>query len=253
MPPFAAIAGFFLRTPIGRAIGIAALSLALLAGLRWHWRGEGARDERERIGTQEIEPLKKQMESARAEFATDLKAERDKSAQKDVIIEKQTELIARLDARIADYDRQRAQQAQNIARMSDTEVFQDLTRRLGVRDAKDAAPQLYPGEIRKADTLLADAEIQARKLADVETKVDAQAKKYDALAEKQGSTERQLQLALTYIDRADARFAEAYNVFQRTHPRPLWQKVLSFGLLRDRKITEVKPIVKPERPEGLKP
>lgn len=248
---FAAVANFFLRTPLGRAIGIGMLAVALAGGVYLKGRGDGAQSERVRIAREELDPLRTQMESDRKQFSGELKTYHAAAQQKDEIIGKQAELIARLDARIADYDRQRAQQAQAIARMTDTEVFADLTRRLGVRDPKDATPQLYPGEIRKADTVIADAEIQAKKLADLDAKVDAQADKYSTLAEKQALTERQLALALDYIEKADSRFSDAYNIFTRTHRRPLWQKVLSFGILRDKKITELKPIVPPEKPKGM--
>lgn len=260
-----AIKTFFLTTRLGRAVGIGLLALMIAGGIYLRGRSDGATAEAVRIGKETLEPLRKEMESGRAELGARIAGLQTESARKDetialnnAVISRQTELLARLDERIASIDRQRQQQAQQIAAMSDAEAFADLTARLAVRDPKDRTPSLYPGEVRRADAIIADSQGLADKLSQVERKVAAQqeqinkqAENFKLVQEKQVLAEKKFGLAMEYIEKSDARFKDAYNIFYRVHRRPFWQKALSFGILRDKKITELKPVVPPERPAEL--
>lgn len=252
MLTFAAAAKFFTATKLGRGIGIALVALAIIGGVYWRGKHDGAKSEREAVARETIEPLRKQMEADREKLGGELAALKAQAEQKDAIILRQTELIAGLDRRIADLDHQRITERTRIATLSDSEVFTDLTRRLGVRAANDATATLYPGEIRKADEIVADYSLLGEKVTALEQKDAERAVEISAIRDKQTIAERKFAVAMDYIERADGRFKDAYNVFMRTQRPSLFKRIITLGFARTKQISELKPIAPPERPAELK-
>ncbi len=267
MPLWALSAIRFFKSPLGRRVGVGLLVLLVATGVYLRGRSDGGEAKAVAIGKEIIEPLRKEMEDGRARLGAELNASRAESArkdtliaQKDATIEKQAQVLAGLDRRIADLDRDRVVRQQAIANMSDAEALNSLTANLGKRAPGDATPQLYPGEIRAAAGIVEDYKSQAQRIALLESKFTEQAKTVADLKDKSRLQDEKLQLAegrlqaaLDYIEKSDARFKDAYNVIHRMHPRPTWQKVLTLGLLREKRITEITPIVSPEKPAELKP
>lgn len=252
MLSLAAAAKFFTATKLGRGLGIALIGVTLIGVTYLRGKSDGRQAEREAVAKETIEPLRKQMEADREKLGGELASLKAEAQQKDAIILRQTELIAGLDRRIADLDRQRTEARAQIATMSDVEVFSDLTRRLAVRAANDTTPTLYPGEIRKADEIVADYSLLGEKVAALESKDAAREEQIAAIRDKQAIAERKFTLAMDYIERSDRRFADAYNVFFRTQRPSIFKRIVTLGFARTRQIKELKPVLPLERPSELK-
>lgn len=242
---------FLTTTRLGRAIGIALLCAIVAGGFYWRGHRAGFQSGHVTGGKEALDSLRADMEAERTVLRDNVRKLNGEIELKDKTIAVQVALLARYDSRIAALETEREEARTRIARLTDTEVLLDLARQLKVRAPDDVTPALYPTEIRRADEIVADYGHLTEKVGQLEGKIQAQAVQVQAITEKQELTERKFEAALEYIDRADARFSKAYNIFQTVHPRPLWQRVLSFGLLRTKKITTFEPILPPEKPKEL--
>lgn len=243
---------FILGTKLGRALGLAALIAAIGAGLYLYGRHNGKVAGHTDGAKQQLDEDRRSMESDRAAFQLKINSLGAESEAKDAVIAKQGQLISVYDAKLAELEKQSTIQQAAISRMSDSEVTLDLARRLQVRSATDATPSLYPGEVRKADSIVADHEVQSERLDAISQKVEAQDKEIGALKDKQAISDKKFSLAIAYINESDARFAHAYNVFYRLHHPPLILKIITLGIVRDKKIPDIHPIEPPVVPAGLK-
>lgn len=243
---------FLTTTRLGRAVGIALLCAIVAGGFYWQGHRAGFSSGRVTGGKEALDSLRADMEAERTVLRDNVRKLNGEIEAKDKTIAAQVALLARYDSRIAALETERQETRVRIARLTDAEVVLDLARQLKVRAPGDVTPTLYPGEIRRADEIVADYGHLSEKVGQLEGKVTAQAVQVQALTEKAALTEHKFQTALEYIERADARFAKAYNIFQSVHPRPFWQRLLSFGILKTKKITKLEPVLPLERPAGIR-
>lgn len=255
MGVFLVLKTFFLTTRLGRIVGIAGLSLALIGGAYavGHWKGHAA-------GKQDgkVEGAKDQLESDRAENQQDREAFKSTLNQISTAVAVQAQVIAdqaskiqAANARMGQIERERTAQAEATAKLTDPEVLLELAGRLQLRAPSDTTPALYPAEIRKADVIVGDHAKLQEKFTELENKVNAQGETVKAMNETQKLTEQKFQAALTYIGQVETTYAHSYNLFYKVQGVRWWKKIVTFGIAKPKKMPVFEPIVPPARPAEL--
>lgn len=246
------IFAFFLTSKLGRGIGIGILALALAGGIYWRGHSSGVQDGKVSGAKETFDTLKADMDAERAKTRDRLAQLDQQIAGKDAIITQQQTIVQQSQAAFASLQIQQATIQKQISALTDSQVTLDLATRLKVRPASDLTPTLYPSEIRRADEIVGDYGIVTQKVDNLQSQIVAQGTQIKALEDKQALTEHKFGVAMDYIDQSDKRFVNAYNVFEATVGRPAWQRILTLGLLHNKKIQKLTPITAPVRPAELK-
>lgn len=239
-------------TKLGREVGIGILIFALIIGVYWRGHAAGYASGHVAGGKETFDQLRADMDAERskvsallAQYDGQLKMKDQEIAAQQQVVDAQKRQMSLLEAQSADIKRQ-------ISQLTDQQVVLDLASRLKVRSVTDMNPTLYPQEIRRADEIVGDYDVVTQKVDSLQKTVTAQGTQIQSLTDKVTITDQKFQAAMNYIDQSDARFKNAYNVFNEIHGRPWWQKALTFGILRNKKITRLSPIVPPNKPPELR-
>jgi hypothetical protein len=243
---------WFTTSKLGKEVGIALLILALIGGVYWKGHASGYQDGHAAGGKETFDQLRQGMDDER-EKTKQLLAQYDKQiAAKDQEIAASQQIVATQQAALVSLAQQQIATQKQISSLSDAQVVLDLASRLKIRAASDATPTLYPSEVRRADEIVGDYPLVSKKVDSLTTASAAQQDQIKSLDEKVTLVNQKFQAAVSYIDESDQRFKNAYNVFNSIEGRPMWQKILTFGILRNKKITKLTPLVPPVKPEILK-
>lgn len=243
---------WFTTSKLGREVGIALLVLMLIGGVYWKGHAAGYQDGHAAGGKETFDQLRQGMDDER-EKTKQLLAQYDKQiAAKDEAIAASQQIVTTQQAALVSLAQQQATIQKQISSLTDAQVTLDLAARLQIRAANDSTATLYPAEIRRADEIVGDYAVVTKKVDSLSATVAAQGTQITALGDKVSLTEQKFQVAMNYIDEADKRFANAYNVFNSIEGRPAWQKILTFGILRNKKITKLTAIAPPVKPDLLK-
>lgn len=237
---------------IGKEVGIAVLILGALAGIYMYGHSAGFHDGHTAGGKETFDQLKNDMDAERAATAANIAAINQQMASKDAIVSQQQAIIGTQAGILAGLQQQQVTLQHTIAGLSDQQVVLDLAGRLKLRAPGDTTPTLYPAEVRHADEIVGDYAIVTQKVDALTAKSNAQGEQITALQDKGKLADQKFQTAMDYISESDKRFVNAYNVFESIEGRPLWQKILTFGILHNKKIKSLTPIVPLAKPAELK-
>lgn len=177
----------------------------------------------------QIEGARAQLETDRQQFEQDRQvflAQLKKYQEADDAAKAQ---VAAKDAEIAGLRRSRAAAAQSIRNLPDEKIVADILERLG--EAPGAT--LSNPQLRRLDGILADSQNLEQQVAALEAKVAAQDQRIDAI-------EHQRDAAIASYNKLVPLYTKAYNAAQRKHS--LFVKIITFGLVRDRKIDLPDPV-----------
>jgi len=213
----------FLISPLGRKIAGAIAVLVLLAGVTLYIYNKGKAEG-------QIQSARAQLETDRQQFEQDRKVFLDTLATYKAKDEVAQQLIASQDAQLEMLRTSRVASRAAVAKLPDADVVKDIHQKLG--QAPTDAP-LTIGELRRVDEVLTDyPNVLAQNVA-LDKKIDALGQRVDAL-------EHQRDAAISAYNKLVPLYAKAYNAAQKKHAK-IW-KILSFGLLKDKKLDLPDPV-----------
>jgi len=194
----------------------AAVVVIILAGIALSIYNKGKEIGRVEGAREQLETDRQQFEQDRQLFLAELKKyqERDDAAKAE---------IAQKDAELSTLRARRVTVAGTIRSLPDEKIVADILERLG----EAPAPSLSPAQLRRLDGILADSQNLQEQVTALEAKVSAQDQRIDAI-------EHQRDAAIASYNKVVVLYTKAYNANQKR--RPLILKILTFGLLKDRKM-----------------
>lgn len=233
----------------------AAAGAILLIGLGYgiYWKG---REAGKQIGrAEQLEEDKKEWEIERRLYVTRLEEAAQRLEQGEKREQAALALLAQFQAsldraneRLASIQIQRESDRRTVTNLSDADVLPDLRARLGLVPPTDPSPLTSP-ELRRANTIVTDyPHVMAEnvtlgeKVKSIEGKVGALDLQVQAVTSQRDAAIDQRETAIDYANRMEQLYAQAYNVAQKSRRRPLLLKIITLGIVRDRKLNLPDPV-----------
>lgn len=207
----------WLISPIGRKVAGTVAVVTLMAGVTLYIYNKGRENGRQDGQRDQLEQDRKSFEQDRKQFLDTLATYQAKDQAAQQQIQQQNATIAALaSARVA------ARAA--VDRLPDAQLGSDIHTKLG-SPASDAP--LTISELRRVDEILTDYGNLSQQVTALQAKSAEQDKRIDAI-------EHQRDAAIESYNKLVPLYTKAYNAAQKKHS--LFVKIITFGLVRDRKI-----------------
>ena len=206
----------FLVSPLGRKVAALVIVVVVLAGLALSIYNKGK-------AAGYVDGQRSQLETDRQQFEQDRKVflgelakykERDDAAKA---------IISQQDSELQSLRNSRAQIRAAVSSLPASALVADIQSRLG----SVASGTLGESDLRRIDEAIAENQNITAQLSALEEKVAAQDQRIDAISHQRDS-------AIASYNKVVVLYTKAYNANQRK--RPLILKILTFGLLKDRKM-----------------
>lgn len=177
-----------------------------------------------------VEGAADQLQSDRQQFEQDRKQFLDTLATYKAKDEAAQQLIHAQDSQLAMLRSARASARTAVDKLADAELGKDIHQKLGNPPTDDP---LTAAELRRLDVTLTD-------YPNVVAQNELLNKKIDALGQRVDALEHQRDAAVEAYNKLVPLYAKAYNAAQKKHSK--FVKIITFGLVKDRKIDLPAPV-----------
>jgi len=224
---FAAI-WLFLKSPLGRDLAMGLGIALLVAGASWYIYGKGFDSGKIAGAAEQLADDRKQQEQEHKQFMETLQSLQADAQAAHAEAAAQRKRADELSVALEQISRERAAARQQVSRVPDSGLKQDIVLKLALRPANDAAPDFYPAELRSIDDAVTQRPLVEQQIAKLDQKVDALERAQAAQADELKAVAGQRDASMLAYNQLMGHYVKAYNAFP--HKGNLFLKIITFGI-----------------------